>query len=143
MDKLAIQFARLNGAQIYTFGEAKVNNEKLNQSKLKFESKIKRLEDNLKKTKEEKEKNAVRLEIIKSEQYIDNIVKLLSRFDEEFKDFIEVEKELISNIKEVEIKVSSLQTKKKSDSETLDKIYISLADENNKDEDKKRKYKKK
>ena len=137
MDNLVIKFARLNGAQIYTFGEAKLNNNKLTESKAKFEGKIKRLEANLKKIKEEKDKDAVRLEIIKSEKYINNIVVLLNKFNEEFKDFIEVEQELVDNLKEVESKVSSLQTKHKSDSEQLDKIYLKLADETNKDEDKK------
>lgn len=135
MDNLAIQFARVNGAKIYTYGEAKSNNVKLKESKFKFEGQIKKLETSLAKEKEEKEKDAIRLDIIKTEEYVNNIIKLLNKFDEEFKDFIEVETQLVSSIKEVETKLSSLRTKHKLSSENLDKIYLKLADEKNKNDD--------
>ena len=136
MDNLAIQFARINGAKIYTYGEAKSNNVKLKESKLKFEGQIKKLESSLAKEEQEKAKDAIRLDIIKTEEYINNIIKLLNKFDEEFKDFIEVETELASSIKEVETKLNSLRTKHKLSSENLDKIYLTLADEKNEDNDK-------
>lgn len=136
MDNLAIKFGKLNGANIYTYEEASDNNKKLQESRDKFSLKMKTLEDKLTKAKEESDKDEIRLDIIKSERYVENIDKMINKFKVEFKDFIEVEQTLIDSINEVSNKLDALKTKHDSKSKELESIYLQLADETTKDENK-------
>jgi hypothetical protein len=130
MDDLAIAIGKYNGAEIHTFGEAKSNNAKLLSNAQKLTSQIKQLNADVKKAKTEEEKDTIRLEIIKSEGLVKKIEGVASKYALDFKDFLELDETLNSEIKELNTKVQSLKTKASFNTKELDSLYLDLVDEN-------------
>ena len=130
MDELAIAIGKYNGAEIHTFGEAKSNNAKLLSNAQKLTSQIKQLNADVKKAETEKEKDTIRLEIIKSEGLVNKIEGVSSKYALDFKDFLELDETLNSEIKELNTKVQSLKTKASFNTKELDSLYLDLVDEN-------------
>lgn len=135
MDELAINIGKYNGSAIYTFGEAKSNNDKLKSNLISLKSEIKSLNKQVEKDEDEDSKDSLRIKIIKNEGTISQIEKLVSKFDLEFKDFIDLDVVLDSEITEFKNKVKSLTTKIESENKSLNDLYLDLVD------DKKRKEK--
>ena len=130
MDDLAIAIGKYNGAEIHTFGEAKSNNTKLMANLQKLTSQIKQLNADVKKAETEEEKDTIRLEIIKSEGLVNKIEGVSSKYALDFKDFLELDETLNSEIKELNTKVQSLKTKASFNTKELDSLYLDLVDEN-------------
>ena len=130
MDELAIAIGKYNGAEIHTFGEAKSNNAKLLSNAQKLTSQIKQLNADVKKAETEEEKDTIRLEIIKSEGLVNKIEGVSSKYALDFKDFLELDETLNSEIKELNTKVQSLKTKASFNTKELDSLYLDLVDEN-------------
>lgn len=135
MDELARFIGRVNGVEIFSFGEAKENNIKLTQNKQDLKKKNEKLEERVKKVEEEEKKDGFRLDIIKNEKLISRIDLLITKYEAEYKDFIDAESILDADIEEVNDKVKSIEAKIKEQKEELDGIYLKLADEK-KEEDK-------
>jgi len=130
MDDLAIAIGKYNGAEIHTFGEAKTNNIKLKSNLQKLTSQIKQLNLGVEKAKTEKEKDTIRLEIIKSEGLVIKVKGVMSKYSVDFKDFLELDETLNGDIKELNTKIDSLKTKASSNTKELDLLYLDLVDEN-------------
>ena len=130
MDDLAIAIGKYNGAEIHTFGEAKTNNIKLKSNLQKLTSQIKQLNLGVEKAKTEKEKDTIRLEIIKSEGLVIKVKGVMSKYSLDFKDFLELDETLNGDIKELNTKIDSLKTKASSNTKELDLLYLDLVDEN-------------
>jgi chromosome segregation ATPase len=135
MDELARYVGRVNGVEIFSFGEAKENNTNLIANKDDLLKKNKKLEGRIKKVKEEEKKDKFRLDIIKNESFISRIDMLISKYENEYKDFIEADVLLDKDIDKVKDKIKTIEVKIKEQKEELDGIYLKLADEK-KEEDK-------
>ena len=129
MDEIAIAVGKYNGSAIYTFGEAKSNNDKLKSNTKSLMSEIKSLNQEIEKSEDEEHKDSLRIKIIKNEGIISKIEKLISKFNLEFKDFIDLDIVLDSEIKELKNKVKSLTTKIESENKSLNDLYLDLVDD--------------
>ena len=129
MDEIAIAIGKYNGSAIYTFGEAKSNNDKLKSNTKSLMSEIKSLNQEIEKSEDEEHKDSLRIKIIKNEGIISKIEKLISKFNLEFKDFIDLDIVLDSEIKELQNKVKSLTTKIESENKSLNDLYLDLVDD--------------
>jgi len=129
MDEVAIAIGKYNGSAIYTFGEAKSNNDKLKSNTKSLMSEIKSLNQEIEKSEDEEHKDSLRIKIIKNEGIISKIEKLISKFNLEFKDFIDLDIVLDSEIKELQNKVKSLTTKIESENKSLNDLYLDLVDD--------------
>lgn len=135
MDEVAIAIGKYNGSAIYTFGEAKSNNNKLKSNTKSLMSEIKSLNEEIEKSDDEENKDSLRIKIIKNEDTISKIEKLINKFTLQFKEFIELDVVLDSEIKELTNKIKSLTAKIESENKSLNDLYLDLVD------DKKRKEK--
>lgn len=128
MNEIYKQIGEYVGKKRTSYGDAKKNTKMLLKNLDAIKTDIKRREKKIAQMKEESsEKDMLRREIIRKEEYIDKIQGINSKFEKAYSSFIGAEKHFEKTLIEKSAKVKSIQAVIKKKEAELDALYLDFS----------------